>query len=314
MGALAIRKFETLARFADELERVLCEFAAYVDGKPATRQTYLNGARAFLSFLAKRGMAPDRAAVIAFRESLCASHKPTTAQTYMIAARRFLGWCVETGRIAANPADGVKCVRIVKTHKRDCLTAEQAAELLGSIDQSTLGGKRDYAMLALMITAGLRDCEVARARVCDLQTVCGQSALAVHGKGRDGADEHAHLAPQVERAIRSYLAERGGRSPDAPLFASLCGRCRNGALSTRSVSRIAKERMRAIGLDSDRLTAHSLRHTAATLNLRNGGTLQETQKLMRHSDINTTMIYAHNLEWAERKAESRVADAVMGGA
>ena len=69
--------------------------------------------------------------------------------------------------------------------------------------------------------------------------------------------------------------------------------------------------MRRAGYDSDRLTAHSLRHTAATLNLLAGGTLQETQQLLRHSSINTTTIYAHNLDRAQSKSEERIANAIF---
>ena len=69
--------------------------------------------------------------------------------------------------------------------------------------------------------------------------------------------------------------------------------------------------MQTIGLDNERLTAHFLRHTAATLNLLNGGTLEETQHLLRHSSITTTQIYSHALTWADRKSESRIADAIL---
>jgi len=69
--------------------------------------------------------------------------------------------------------------------------------------------------------------------------------------------------------------------------------------------------MRAAGFNSERLTAHSLRHTAGTLNLLHGGTIQETQQLLRHSNINTTMIYLHNLNRANNHSEARIAAAIF---
>jgi integrase/recombinase XerD len=72
-------------------------------------------------------------------------------------------------------------------------------------------------------------------------------------------------------------------------------------LTTRSVSRIVKQHLRGIGLDSDRLTTHSPRHTAITFSLLGGASIQEARALGRHADINTTMIYAHNIH--------RIADA-----
>ena len=78
------------------------------------------------------------------------------------------------------------------------------------------------------------------------------------------------------------------------------------------ISLIIKKRLKAAGYDSDRLTAHSLRHTAATLNLLNGASLEETQQLLRHTSINTTMIYVHALERAENNSEARIAAAIFG--
>lgn len=69
--------------------------------------------------------------------------------------------------------------------------------------------------------------------------------------------------------------------------------------------------MKAAGYDSDRLTAHSMRHTAATLNLLNGGSLEETQQLLGHSNISTTMIYSHALKRTQNESENRIEAAIL---
>ena len=89
-------------------------------------------------------------------------------------------------------------------------------------------------------------------------------------------------------------------------------RNRNRRLTTRSVSRIIKEHLREIGLDSPRLTAHSLRHTAITLSLQAGATIQEAQALGRHANINTTLIYAHNIDRIAHAPEKKI-DAFLEG-
>jgi len=96
-----------------------------------------------------------------------------------------------------------------------------------------------------------------------------------------------------------------------PLFASTSNNNHNGRVTTRTISGIVKERLRAAGFDSDRLTAHSLRHTAANLNLRNGGTLEETQQLLRHTNITTTMIYIKSIEREDNPSESRIASLIF---
>ena len=82
-------------------------------------------------------------------------------------------------------------------------------------------------------------------------------------------------------------------------------------MTTRSIRRIVKGNLVNAGYNSDRLTAHSMRHTAATLNLLNGGTLEETQQLLRHQNISTTMIYSHALERAGNRSEERIASGLF---
>jgi len=77
-------------------------------------------------------------------------------------------------------------------------------------------------------------------------------------------------------------------------------------MTTRSISRIVKAALKGAGMDSDRLTAHSLRHTAVTLSLLAGASIQEAQSMVRHSNINTTLIYAHNIDRIGKAAERRI--------
>ena len=64
--------------------------------------------------------------------------------------------------------------------------------------------------------------------------------------------------------------------------------------------------MRAAGIDSERLTAHSLRHSAITYSLLGGATLQEAQQLARHTSILTTTIYAHNINRLAARTENKI--------
>ena len=90
---------------------------------------------------------------------------------------------------------------------------------------------------------------------------------------------------------------------DEPLFCSHSDRNRGEDLTTRSVSRIIKQALRGVGLDDSRLTAHSLRHTAISLSIQGGASLQQAQAMARHSDSKTTLVYFHNLERISLGAE-----------
>ena len=293
-------------------DQMLADFTAYVDASKRTIECYAKGVRSFLAYVREHDIAaPTREDVIAFRENLRPTHKATTIKTYLAGLRRFFSWTAMRG-LWANICQGIKGVKIDAGFKKDCLTSDQARELLASIDCGTIRGKRDYALLALMITTGIRDIEAARANIGDLRVVGDCQVLFIQGKGRSEKAEYVKLSPPVEKAIRAWLQMRGKLDRDEALFCSISNHGLGAALTTRSISRIIKSRMLAIGLDSDRLTAHSLRHTAATLNLIAGGTLEETQQLLRHSSIVTTQIYAHNLERMNNNSEHRISDRIFG--
>lgn len=287
-------------------------FIDYLDAKPKTVQTYTRALRQFATWLSSQGIThPQRADVLAFRSWLQESgHKPTTVQNYITATRLFFQWTAQE-HIYPNIAEHIKGATLSKEHKKDYLTSRQVKQILGTIDTSTLQGLRDYAMLALMITGGLRTIEVSRANVEDLRAAGDDTALYIQGKGREEKTDYVKIQPQVEDALRAYLTARGTVTPDAPLFASTSNNSKGARLSTRSVSGIVKARMRETGYDSERLTAHSLRHTAVTLSLLGGEDLQRVQQFARHANLATTMIYAHNLDRAKNKCEATIANAIF---
>lgn len=286
---------------------------SYIDAKPRTVETYSKALKRFFVYMNDQGIArPSREDIVSYRDYLKLEHKPTTVQGYMVAVKLFFQWTAQEG-LYPNVAEHVKGAKLDREHKKDYLTSKQVVKMLGGIDTSTERGKRDYAILSLMVTSGLRTIEVVRANVEDMRTVADYTVLFIQGKGRDERTDYVKIAEPVEDAIRSYLKERGNCDGKEPLFTSAANRNNGGRLTTRSVSRLAKEHMVDVGLDSDRLTAHSLRHTTATLNLLNGGSVEETQQILRHTNINTTMIYSHALERAKNNSESRVADVIFRG-
>lgn len=288
---------------------LLTRFISFVDAKPRTIETYGRAIRQFFAYMESVGTTqPTREDVISYRESLRENHKPATIQAYITALRLFFRWTAQEG-LYPNIADHVKGAKISREHKRDYLTGGQVQEIMGGIDRSTTRGLRDYAIFALAVTGGLRTIEITRADVADMRPAGGEMALYIQGKGRDEKAEYVKLAQPVERAIRDYLQSRGDAT--GPLFTSTSRNNAGERMTTRSVSAIIKDCMKAAGYDSDRLTAHSLRHTAATLNLLGGGSLEETQQLLRHENISTTMIYAHALERANNRSEARIASAIF---
>lgn len=295
--------------FTDELFQA---FTKYIDAKPKTVETYTKALRQLGGYFAEHHIdKPTREDVIEFREALKATgHKPTTVQTYITATRLFFSWLEQEG-FYPNVAAHIKGAKLDREHKKGYLTSRQVKAVLADIDRTTLQGKRDYAMLVLMVTGGLRTVEVERADIGDMQTLGDNTVLYIQGKGRDEKTEYVKLDAHVEAAIRDYLKARGEAKPDAPLFASTSNNNRGKRMTTRAISGIAKAHMVEAGYNSDKLTAHSLRHTAVTLSLLAGQPLEEVQEFARHANIATTMIYNHALDKAKNGCSAAIANAIF---
>ncbi len=309
MKELTIRTTEIQAQTLSE--ELYTRFVSYLDATPKTAETYSRAIKQFFKYIHLNGISqPTREDVISFREELKVDHKPTTVQLYIQALRLFFSW-TEQERIYPNIAQHVKGAKISKDHKKDYLTGSQIKNVLGKIDRSTPQGRRDYAMFALMTTGGLRDIEVHRANIEDLRTLGDTTVLYLQGKGREERTDYVKIPAEVERAIRESLADRKDTQGKKPLFISLSNNSKGERITTRSISGAIKASLKRAGYDSDRLTAHSLRHTAVTLSLLGGNSLQEVQQFARHTNIATTQIYAHNLERAKNKCENTIASAIF---
>jgi len=292
-------------------EDLYTRFIAYVDASPKTIQTYTRALRQFFKYTEQQNISnPTREDIIAYRDSLKVDHKPTTVQSYITALRQFSKWLAQE-QLYPNFADKLKGAKISKDHKKDYLSGKQVKAVLDDISKEEEIGKRDYAIVAVMVTGGLRAVEIVRANVEDLRTLGDTAVLYIQGKGRDEKTDYVKLPHPVEQALRAYLKGRQGMKGTDPLFTSTSNNNRGGRVTTRTISGLVKGRLVGAGYDSDRLTAHSLRHTAATLNLLNGGSLEETQQLLRHNNINTTMIYVHNMNREKNQSEGRIAGAIF---
>lgn len=287
-------------------------FIAYLDATPKTIATYTRDLKQLYIYLQENGInRPTREDIISFKDHLRdTGHKPTTIQNYITATRLFFSWTAQEG-LYPNIADHLKGAKLDREHKRDYLTSFQAKAVLNNIDKGSLKGLRDYAILALMLTGGLRTIEVCRADIQDLRAVANNTALFIQGKGREEKTEYIKISPPVEKAIRAYLKARGTADQTEPLFTSTSNNSQGARLTTRSVSEIVKTAFINAGYDSPRLTAHSTRHTAVTLALLAGKSLEEVQQFARHADISTTTIYAHHLDKAKNSCGDAIAKALF---
>ena len=223
-----------------------------------------------------------------------------TVGSYITSVRRFYEW-TEANKYYPNVAKGIKTPKRKQQFKKQPLLPAQATALLNFYQDKAL---RDYAIISLLLRTGLRTIEVIRASVEDITFKGGKRVLLVQGKGRDEKDNFVLLTDKSYQPIAEYLATRGNISSSEPLFTSTSNNSKGDRLTTRTISYIAKEGLKAIGLDERSFTAHSLRHTTAVNILRAGGSLETAQFTLRHSNPATTQIYTATLNEERRLQNS----------
>ena len=284
-------------------DRLFERWILFSQVNPKSAETYQKSIKILADYFAERKISlPTRDDFLNYREFLKKKYSVATANLAITAARLFFTFLHVEGYIKNNPAEHLKGFKEVKGHKKEALAADDAKDILQTFSGEKLNDLRDKAIFALMVTAGLRTIEVSRANVEDLFCRGKKYFLYVQGKGHEEKDAVVKVPPQVFSLIQTYLSKRGKVEGNSPLFGSSRGR-----LLSTSVSRIVKKAMRRAGFDSSKLTAHSLRHTAATNALRNGATLRQVQQMLRHSNIAVTEIYLHELDRMDNNAEDLAA-------
>lgn len=284
-------------------------FFRSLDVSESTARTYREALKSFLRWWeAQAHPALDSNTLKRYRDWLKAHRTANTALTYWVALRRFFGFAVAEGLLEHNPTEGIKGLRRPRGHLRRDLTRPELRALFAAIDTRTELGKRDFAMVNLMVRGGLRVIEVHRANVGDLETRQGRKILRIWGKGRDARDEFIVLTEPAERALLEYLACRGELRPEDPLFVrySPLHSWTNERLSTRHIRRRITYYMKKAGIKTDKTTVHSLRHSFVTLAIEGGASLLEAQTAARHRSIQTTLIYFHEHGRLENPVEDRI--------
>lgn len=300
------------AQFSSDLfER----FINYTDVKETTIKNYAAYLRHFFAWIQDNQIQqPTRDDIKAYKASLetatsTRNGKILSAGTraqYLRAVKHFFKWTASEG-IYPNISDNIKTAKVDRrTQHRDPFQSEDAKRVLDSIDKTTEQGARNYAIILLCLTAGLRIIEIQRADISDIKTIAGEKVLFIQRKGHDSKDVYKKLIPEVQEAITSYLNFRSDVKKSEPLFVGTSNRAKGQRMTEPSISRLIKNVFINAGYDSERLTAHSLRHTAVTMLLKSGATIQEAADFADHASPNTTMIYAHNLENQNKHYETDI--------
>ena len=286
------------------IEELVDRFIASQDVKESSKLLYRRTLKQYFNWVEDKGYLLSEIArpqLLEYKEELLNSNKSSlTVGSYITSVRRFYEW-TEANKYYPNVAKGIKTPKRKQQFKKQPLLPAQATALLSYYQDKAL---RDYAIVNLLLRTGLRTIEITRANIGDITFKGSQRVLLVHGKGRDEKDNFVLLTDKTYQPIAEYLNSRGKVNSSEPLFTSTSNNSKGERLSTRSISYIAKEGLKAIGLDERAFTAHSLRHTTAVNILRAGGSLEQAQMTLRHSNPATTQIYTATLNEERRLQNS----------
>ena len=192
------------------------------------------------------------------------------------------------------------------------LTTQQAAHLIlhTKTIRKSIWHYRDHAIVYLMITSGLRSIEIIHAKREDYQVVDGQRILYIQINGQRSNREFVKIAPGAKEAIDDYLNKRMDDNPY--LFITTKHVSPKGHLSRTFFKDMFARVLKECGLDGKGITPHCLRHTTAVLNLLRGGSLEQTRQLLRHVDIQSTLVYANHIERMKEDSEYQIEKFIFG--
>jgi site-specific recombinase XerD len=296
VGVSRTQSPSTLNAYANDLGQFMAFLTEKYGGDPSNLPQKISGddVRGFIQDLSRKGYKPSSIA----RKTSC--------------IRSFLKFLEKRGALAPETAKAVS-PRRARQELPKVLSEGEVEKLMEAVDSRTPLGKRDRAMLELLYGSGLRISELRGLNVGDIDYSLG--FVQVLGKG--SKERFVPVGSEALEALGDYLEngrpflEAGpkalnratGKEPARagkpavltslrrPLFLNRFGK----RLSVRSIRRVLENHLIAAGLDPERCSPHTLRHSFATHLLRGGADLRSVQDMLGHASVRTTQIYTHVL-------------------
>lgn len=283
--------------------QLLNSFINYADVKDTTLKGYKTYLKSFFNYLQENNIKrPNRQDIKDYKSYLDSLKLSSgTKQQYFRACKLFFKW-IASEDLYKNVAENIKGFKYnVNNTRKESFNENDIKKILNEIDTNNVIGKRDYAIILLILTGGLRINEVRNIDIQDIEIIKGEYVVYILGKGHTEKDTYIKIIEPVYKAIKDYLDSKGKVNKTDPLFTSTSNRTLNQPkesqrITKESLSQIIKNRFRNAGYDTPKYTCHSLRHTSNTMLFKSGADLYRVQKHARHQDPKTTEIYIHQAE------------------
>lgn len=200
----------------------------------------------------------------------------------------FFNWLISEGLLESSPLKNIKAPKTPNKFPR-VLNKEQTEKLIqaAKLKKHTWAGYRNYTMIFFFLDMGLRLNELINAKLSEID--CRERTLKVHGKG--AKDRIVFFGLETYKALRKWLSIRNDKG--APLENTIFISQNGDRLKHRYVQQIITTMQERAGLENVKVSPHVLRHTAATLAVKNGMETFALKRFFGWEKIETAMRYVH---------------------
>lgn len=274
----------------------------YIDVSDNTQKEYAIGLKMFFEYCSLNNINNvQRKDIINYREYLKEQGKSAnTINLYLVSIKNFFKWLDYQG-IYKDISKNIKALPVETTHIRQSLSIEQVRLLLNNCKTD-----KEKLIINLAITTGIRCNEMCNIRIQDFVMKNDKICLYVLGKARQGMrTDFVVISNDIFEMIKEYIKNN---NITEYLFTSNSNNNKGKPISTRSMRDIVNNIYERAGIKNKDLVFHSLRHSFASISIQNGVDIREVSKSLRHSNINVSMRYIHDLEMINNKCSDTISN------
>ena len=303
-----------------ELEALAKRYLAQKNLSDSTLRSYSFAFKHFINYLKDNNIEYARTSdVIAYREHRRGLGDSSYWLYIQICALKGLYGYLQSNQARLNFAQEyaydilgpIKNERITPNIKKPVLTIQEAKKLLLETKKNRkyLWDFRDHAIVYLMLTSGLKPGEIVLLKRDDYQIKEDKYILYIRKNDLINGDEFVHLSKGAKIALDDYLARR--KDKFNYLFVQHKNPTEDGRLRRMFYWDMFKRVLLKAGLEGLGITPHCLRHTAAIMNLERGATVEQTKAFLRHSSIDSTMVYVNYLKSLKDNSNERIENYIL---
>ena len=283
-----------------ELLLTFKEYIGVLNLSPSTIRHYVMHVRLFLEVVSIPDIKQITTTIIEqyivglynYRNQVGRPYAVGTISNKICSIKRFFEFLEQSNVIFIDPCEFIRVPKVDKSRIKITLTNSEVKNILNQPNLGTLAGIRDRTILEVFYSTGIRLNELCSLNIYDADLKGGTLRI---NKGKGGKDRVVPMGKHAVKFLREYIAKvrpqfTQKNQTNHTLFVNKYG----GPLRDQVVGIIIREHVKATNIKKH-VSAHTFRHSFATVLVKNGADITAVQKMMGHQGISTTQIYIRSL-------------------